>query len=239
MSVDLGDLERPEADGIIGVAKPGRREVDAKPAAKLQQRTCADGLSAFIAREERSAFPTSYVVTQIHALKNPNALGPTGHTKEHPRAQTQTGRKEHATSSHNPCAVRASVVLSQLVSRPAARQSPSRVCSRHSPAGAERNVDRAAVTARPPRTRESPLKPHERARRPTEDRVCPLRRRRARGAPRPHAHPPAQPPLSAPRPAAPADTYSLTSHGRGIILLANRCYPIASETHRFDFLRVQ
>ena len=45
MSVDLGDLERPEADGIIGVAEPGRREVDAKPAAKLQQRTCADGLS--------------------------------------------------------------------------------------------------------------------------------------------------------------------------------------------------
>ena len=62
MSVDLGDLERLEADSIIGVAKPGRREVDAKPAAKLQQRTCADGLGAQVAREERSAFPTSYVV---------------------------------------------------------------------------------------------------------------------------------------------------------------------------------
>ena len=49
MSVDLGDLERPEADGIIGVAEPGRREVDTKPAAKLQQRTCADGLGAQVA----------------------------------------------------------------------------------------------------------------------------------------------------------------------------------------------
>ena len=60
MSVDLGDLERPEADGIIGVAEPGRREVDAKPAAKLQQRTCADGLGAQVAREER--FCVSYFV---------------------------------------------------------------------------------------------------------------------------------------------------------------------------------
>ena len=61
MSVDLGDLERLEADSIIGVAKPGRREVDAKPATKLQQRTCADGLGAQVAREERSAFSTSDV----------------------------------------------------------------------------------------------------------------------------------------------------------------------------------
>ena len=61
MSVDLGDLERLEADSILGVAKPGRREVDAKPAAKLQQRTCADGLGAQVAREERSAFSTSDV----------------------------------------------------------------------------------------------------------------------------------------------------------------------------------
>ena len=38
MSVDLGDLERLEADSIIGVTTAGCIEAVTKPAAKLQQR---------------------------------------------------------------------------------------------------------------------------------------------------------------------------------------------------------
>ena len=38
ISLRLGDLERAETYGTIGLTKPGRREAGAKPAAKVQQR---------------------------------------------------------------------------------------------------------------------------------------------------------------------------------------------------------